>query len=170
MFRIVIVGGPAEGYIKECLQSLQAQTVTDWTACVVLDPVGDKTIEQAESFCGADPRIKVISNAERKFALWNTCVSIESMPCEPEDILVSIDADDWLAGSNSLEVVKAAYDSDPKLLLTYGSWLPFPNPKANTNTKAPYTEADFKVNIRKMSWRASHLKTFKHKLWAKVNH
>jgi len=167
MFKIIVVGGPAEGYVRTCLRSLVAQTVGDWQACVVLDPVGDKTYEHACSV--DDPRIKVVLNAERQFALMNTCDAIDTLHMEPDDIIVSIDADDWLARADSLEVVKREYDSDADLLLTYGSWMSYPNPSANTNTKEPYRPEDFEGNIRKVSWRASHLKTFKRKLWDRVD-
>lgn len=167
MFKIVIVGGPAENYIIKCLESLVFQTVKDWQACVVLDPVGGKTYEQACSV--KDPRIQVILSPERRYALWNTCVGIDAMAPADDDIVVSVDADDWLSGPDSLDVVKKAYDADPKLLLTYGSWSSYPNPKANTNTKEPYKVEDFKVNLRKVSWRASHLKTFKYRLWKRVD-
>lgn len=166
MFQIVVVGGPAEGYVKACLNSLVAQSVKEWRACVVLDPVGDKTYEQACSI--KDSRITVTLNTERKFALWNTCTAIDGLKPSDDDIIASVDADDWLARTDSLDVVKRAYDSDPNLLLTYGSWMPYPDASKNTNTKASYTEEDFK-NIRKVSWRASHLKTFKYKVWKNVD-
>lgn len=167
MFKIAVVGGPAEKYVILCLQSLRAQTITDWQARVVLDPVGDRTYEDARSVL--DPRISVVLNKERRYALWNMCEAIDGMSPADDDVIVSIDADDWLNRADSLEVVKGAYDSDPKLLLTYGSWVSFPNPNANTNTKIPYTEDDFNGNIRKKPWRASHLKTFKYRLWKHIN-
>lgn len=167
MLQIVVVGGPAEGYVKTCLQSLVEQTVTDWRACVVLDPVGDRTVEDACSI--KDSRINVIENAERQFALKNTCDAVDLLDPAPDDIIVSVDADDWLARRDSLEVVKSAYNADPKILLTYGSWMSYPNAGANTNTKEGYTQADFDKGIRKVYWRGSHLKTFKHKLWSRVD-
>jgi len=49
MFKIIIVGGPAEGYIERCLQSVLSQPEY-FQAQVVLDPVGDKTYEQAKKY------------------------------------------------------------------------------------------------------------------------
>lgn len=167
MFKIIVVGGPAEEYVGRCLQSLVAQTVDDWEACVVLDPVGDKTYENA---CAVkDPRIKVTLNDERQFALQNTCDAIDTLDMEPDDIIVSVDADDWLTFPPSLERVKAEYEAHPWVLMTYGSWVGFPNPSARTNTTGPYTEEDFGGNIRKLHWRASHLKTFRRRLWDRVD-
>ena len=167
MFKIVVVGGPAEEYVEGCLQSLVNQTVEDWEACVILDPVGDKTYENA---CKVqDPRIKVVLNTNRRFALQNTCDAIDMMEMESDDIIVSVDADDWLTGPHSLERVRGEYETHPWLLMTYGSWVGFPNHNAKTNTIGPYTEEEFRGNIRKVHWRASHLKTFRRRLWDKVD-
>lgn len=168
MFKIVVIGGPAESYIDRCLQSLNNQTVKEWQACVVLDPVGDKTFEKASAY--TSDRIKVILNEERRYALPNIIRSIESMSPSEEDIIVTVDADDWLYSYDnpnpwtSLEIVKSYYDKDPNLCLTHGSWYSYPDTSANTNN-APYTTSDFQGNIRKIPWRASHLRTFKYKLW-----
>jgi hypothetical protein len=84
-----------------------------------------------------------------------------------EDIMVTLDADDWLHNSDVFSIVKSYYDKYPDILLTHGSWVGYPFPNATTNN-APYTEEEFKGNIRKIPWRASHLRTFKYKLWKKV--
>jgi hypothetical protein len=167
MMKIIITGGPAADYILRCLGTLVSQTVKDWQAYVVLDPVGDMTYERACSV--KDSRITVVLNQERSYALWNTCVGIDAMAPADDDVIVSVDADDWLTGPDSLEWVKVAYMADPNLMLTYGSWVGHPNPKVRTNTWGPYTEEEFKGNIRKLSWRGSHLKTFKHRLWKRVD-
>jgi len=167
VFKIAIVGGPAKGYVTRCLNSLVLQSELDWQACVVLDPVGDGTYEEACSI--NDPRITVIQNECQRYALWNTCTAIDMMtPCD-EDIIASIDADDWLTGLESLKRVADEYQAHPWLALTYGSWVSYPNRNAPTNTTRGYTEDEFRGNIRKVSWRASHLKTFKYKLWRRID-
>lgn len=170
-FCIIVVGGPAEPYVDRCLTSLNNQTVTDWRCCVVLDPVGDKTFERAATY--ASDRMSVLLNSERRYALPNILRSIEMMDPKDDDILVTVDADDWLYSYDnpdpwtSLEIVKSYYDKNPNLLLTHGSWYSFPDTAANTNN-SPYFPAEFHKNIRKTPWRASHLRTFKYKLWKHV--
>jgi len=171
-FCIVVVGGPAEPYLDRCLQSINNQTCQDWRCCVVLDPCGDGTFEKASSY--ASDQIQVILNSERKYALPNILSSIEHLNPSDNDIIVTVDADDWLYSydnSNkwtSLEIVKGYYDRDPNLLLTHGSWYSYPDTAANTNNH-PYFPAEFHGNIRKTPWRASHLRTFKYKLWKHIN-
>lgn len=158
----MIVGGPADPYIQNCLSSLIQQDHKDWEAQVVLDPMGDDTYNQAMQF--KDPRIKVKLNDTRKYATANLLEAARLLQPADDDVLVTIDADDWLASRNSLSIVKRYYDAQPDLLVTHGSWTSVPDPNCYKNN-APYTEEDFKNNIRKVSWRGSHLRTFKYKVW-----
>jgi len=164
MFRIVVVGGPAEKWVERCLDSIKSQK-EEFTACVVLDPVGDTTYEKAKRY--ESEKIKVILNDKREYALPNIIRSINEQNPAPEDIIATVDADDWLKDENSLSVVKKAYDSNPSLLLTHGSWESHPNPNGPTNN-GPYKVEDFKSNIRHQPWHASHLRTYKYKLWARI--
>lgn len=166
MFCIVIVGGPVEKYIDRCLHSVVAQDVSDWKACVVLDPTGDATIERAEKYT-TDSRIKVLSNSMQLYAVPNIIQSILQMGPKDDDVIVTLDADDWFSGPDTLSIVKKYYDADPNLLLTYGSWVSYPNYDAITNCK-PYSQEDFDKGVRKVDWRATHLRTFKYKVWKYV--
>jgi glycosyltransferase involved in cell wall biosynthesis len=163
MFRFVIVGGPAEKYISRCLTSVLLQDFTDWTACVVLDPVGDRTIEIAQGYT-YDKRIKLIANSNRMYALPNIITSIAAQSPNSEDVILMLDADDWLSGNNSATIVKRYYDRNPELLLTHGSWVPYPHVPVATNNY-PYSLSDWVRGIRNVDWRASHLRTFKYKVW-----
>jgi glycosyltransferase involved in cell wall biosynthesis len=165
MYKIIIVGGPAENYIERCLNSIVNQSLTNWEAAVVLDPVGDKTYEKAVNF--RSPKIKVVRNEKQMFALPNILKSIALLEPSDEDVLVTVDADDWLEGPNALATLDGYYQREPNLLVTHGSWQSYPNQGAITNNGA-YSELDFKVGIRKVGFRASHLRTFKYKLWKRI--
>lgn len=167
MYRIVIIGWRVETYIERCISSVIAQDIKDWTACVVIDPSDDRTVEIAESFAARDSRIKVISNPTQMFATANIVRSINEQSPSDNDIIVTLDADDWFAGPDTLSIVDGYYRKDPNLLVTHGSWVSFPNPSANTNN-APYSTADWDKGIRTVDWRASHLRTFKYKVWKHV--
>lgn len=172
-FCIVVVGGPAEKYIDRCLSSINKQTFQDWRCCVVLDPVGDGTYNKARPY--VSNKIQVVLNEKRLYALPNIIKSIETMDPKDEDIIATVDADDWLFSYDnpnpwtSLEIVHGYYQRIPKLLLTHGSWYSYPNQNANTNN-APYHPEEFNGNIRKTPWRGSHLRTFKYKLWKHLNY
>jgi glycosyltransferase involved in cell wall biosynthesis len=167
MLRLVIVGWKVDKYIEKCLKSVMDQDYKDWTACVVLDPSDDNSYDVAYRVSNGDSRIKVLLNSAQKFATANIIRSIKEQPCQDEDIIVTIDGDDWLSGLDSLAIVKGYYDRQPNLLITHGSWVSYPNPAVNTNN-APYSAADWQKGIRKVGWRASHLRTFKYKVWKYV--
>jgi glycosyltransferase involved in cell wall biosynthesis len=166
MFRIVVVGWKAEIYVARCLGSIVSQAVSDWTACVVIDPSDDRTVNLAEVYAN-DPRITVIANSIQMYALPNIIRSIDEQHPVDDDVIVTLDLDDWFSGPNSLEIVKRYYDRNPQLLLTHGSWVSHPNPASPTNN-GPYTLEDWAKGIRRVDWRGTHLRTFKYKVWKHV--
>lgn len=167
MFRIVIVGWNVGNYIEKCVKSVINQNYKDWTACVVLDPSDDNSYEAAYRASSGYPQIRVCMNSSRMFATANIIRSIKEQFCKDDDVIVTIDGDDWLAGPDTLSIVKGYYDQQPELLVTHGSWVSYPDPSANTNN-APYSAEDWAKGIRKVDWRASHLRTFKYKVWKHV--
>jgi hypothetical protein len=82
---------------------------------------------------------------------------------DDEDIVVNIDADDWLTNSNSLSVVKKVYEDYPETLVTHGYWISSPAGFLGKDCQQPYTREDFK-DIRHAPWKASHLRTMKFKV------
>lgn len=167
MFRIVIVGWRVGKYIERCLKSVIDQDCKDWTAFLVLDPSDDDSYEVALRVSKDDDRIKICYNSHQAFATANIVYAIKQQTCQDDDVIVTLDADDWFASPSTLSIVKRYYDAQPDLLVTHGSWVSFPNPAANTNN-APYSTEDWQKGIRRVNWRASHLRTFKYKVWKNV--
>jgi len=169
-FRIAVVGGPCGPWIGRCLRSIQEQDYRGWTCTVVLDKFDDAP-EQAEAIASHDSRFCVYVNEkeyDHRGALPNLLASVAMQRPGMDDVIVTVDADDWLSGPSVLSKVKAVYDSDPNLLITYGSWVGHPDPSA-VNNSAPYHSHEFKDgSLRRGPWRGSHLRTFKHRLWSEV--
>lgn len=164
MFKVIIVGGPAENYINKCLDSLKSQK-EEYGAQVVLDPVGDLTGEQALRH--SSDRIKIHINGERKWALPNIIKAISLLNPKDDDILVTLDADDWFSRPDALSIVKSFYDQNPNLLVTHGSWVGYPNANCDTNCVA-YSAEEFRSNIRMFPWKGTHLRTLKYKVWKHI--
>lgn len=80
--------------------------------------------------------------------------------CQPDDILVSLDGDDWLSHPGVLDRVNKAY-ADPSVWLTYGS---FVHADGRPGFASEYKTDDF----RSQPWRATHLKTFRAGLFQKL--
>ena len=166
MFKIVVVGGPCGPYIEKCLDSIVSQDDHGWTAAVVLDKHDDapgKAMRKAsEGFTVA------VNHETKRGALSNIIRAILLHGPAPDDVIVTVDGDDWLYGCNVLSKVRAYYEAQPNLLLTYGSWIGYPDPNCNNNS-APYSRDEFKNGtLRKGPWRGSHLRTFKYKLWCRL--
>lgn len=165
MFKLIIVGGPAENYIEGCLQSVLSQK-EEYKAAVVLDPVEDNTFEKARKF--SNENIKIRLNDTRRWALPNIISCLEMLDPEDEDILVTLDADDWFSSSESLSIIKSYYDKYPETLVTYGSWQGYPDAACMTNC-APYTEEEFNRSLRFSPWKGTHTRTMKYKVWKNIN-
>lgn len=160
-FKIMVVGGYAEPYIEKCLKSIESQNYTNWKAQVILDPI-DNSFQKAVKF--QSNKISVLLNGERRYNIANFLNAVTLLKPDDNDVLIMIDGDDWLADSSVLELLNSYYEKQPDLLLTHGSWKPYPDPNKPTNNGS-YSEADFEVGIRRAPWRASHLRTCRYKLW-----
>lgn len=121
-FRIIINCGPCQDFIERCLASVRAQTFTRWEAYVTADPCGDETHERAMLAAAGDPRIHVRGNDTRRYSLGNLVDAIRWCNASPEDVIVSLDGDDWFAGNDSLQIIADAYQQFD-CWITYGSWL-----------------------------------------------
>ena len=162
-FRVVVVGGPCGPWIDRCLNSLMSQSDRGWSCAVVLDKfddAGDKAVRY--STYGVTV---AVNHDTARGALPNIIRSILLQSPAPDDVIVTLDGDDWFYDDSALAKVRAVYDQHPGLLLTYGSWVGHPDPHC-VNNSAPYLRDEFNGGaLRKGPWRGTHLRTFKHKLW-----
>ena len=172
--KLVIVGGNAEEWIDRCLSSVSNQIDSNWEACVVLDPVGDKTIERAQKY--ASDKIKVIANETQQFQNLNFLKAIKQLDPDDEDVIVlGPDADDWLYNNKALATVRKYYETYPKLLATYGGLARFMNNKLQffsdkiVQKHKTFSKEQFDSGIRKY-WSGCHLKTMKYKLFKRIKY
>jgi len=162
-FNIVVPAGAVEPWIGKCIKSVLDQTVEDWRMIIVLDPQGDSSYAAALSASQNDERISVVLNKEPKLALANICFGADKIRNSEEDILVLLDGDDWLSGPTSLELVESFYEGTDTLV-THGSYQP-----SNGTRQAklgPYAAGE---DVRRSSWKATHLRTMKMKVWDSIN-
>lgn len=167
--KIIIPFYNVESWIKTSIQAIKSQTYSNFK-CILLDDVSsDKSAQIVEELIVDDPRFLLIKNSEKKYALKNIYDGIEYLKPSEEDIIVIIDGDDWLANKRSLEIVDKYYLEDPNTLMTYGTYIEYPTGRIPNNVKEYSRNVLMQGRVRQDIWRASHLRTFKYKLWKSIN-
>lgn len=100
-----------EAYLRECIESVLAQTYSNWEYVFVNNRSTDRTLEIAETYARREPRLRVITNPEflPQFANWNAAlrqISPDSVYCKV------LHADDWLF-PDCLEKMVAVAEAHP---------------------------------------------------------
>jgi len=169
-FIVVIRGRNCEKYIAKCLHSLQKQTHTNWRAMVVLDAPKDNSPQVVASIQDKPGGpIYWHVNEEHKGLCHNMYFAIKwaASILRPNDdtVFVILDADDKLSPT-ALQTVARVYEKHPKTLVTHGSYIKLSKGR-KTKVSKPYPKSG---NVRKLPWRASHLKTMKWKVLKHIDY
>jgi glycosyltransferase involved in cell wall biosynthesis len=163
-FNIVVNCGPCEDYVGACLASIRGQTYENWETYVTIDPAGDRTPEAAAEAGGHDPRIRIFENSEPRYAMSNLISGVERSGAAPDDVIVVLDGDDWLATPRALEIIAATYQR-PSCWATYGSWLS--NDPSHTGPPRGLWPAypQGTTRFRGEKWLGTAVRTWKRWLW-----
>ena len=166
-FRIVTPVYNSEDWIKKCIDSVKAQTYSNYEHIIVDDGSTDKTLEIAIRETRGDSRFKVVKKDYRMGIMHSHVTGAELLgrDANEEDIFVHLDGDDWLAHDNVLERINTVYDET-------GCWMTYGNYEATDGSKsvcAPRRqELPIRLHIVEGGWCFSHLRTFKKFLWDKI--
>ncbi|MDQ1149273.1 glycosyltransferase family A protein [Sphingobacterium zeae] len=143
-------------YIIDCVSSILGQEYNNYEVYLLDDASDDGTIELIDDDL---PNFYKRINNSRIGALENIYQALVTESFLDEDIIIILDGDDYIFGEFAFQIVNSKYHDDA--LLTYGSYITnygFYDPSS------PYTEEEFNM-LRQTTWKASHLKTFKYKLF-----
>ena len=167
-FKIIVPFYNVEKWIKICIRSLKAQDYNDYE-CILIDDIStDKSAAIVKKEIGTDKRFRLVSNKEKSYALKNIYDAIELSNPAPEDIIVTLDGDDWLASSSVLSYLSDFYSKE-RCWLTYGSYAEYPSGiKGKFARQIPKHIIDSSL-YRNAQWMTSHLRTFKYHLWSKID-
>ncbi|MGA2885797.1 MAG: glycosyltransferase family A protein [Halobacteriota archaeon] len=144
-------------YAKQCIDSVRNQEDVAYRHCYIsFDRETMRYLEEIEPTIHEDQRLALYYSEKKTFVeellpLW--------LSLDPEDIVVWLDGDDWLAINEALAVVKSHYEQGA--WATYGQflwssrYLDFARPG---DVGCAWQSGD---NPRQEPWRATHLKTFK---------
>jgi glycosyltransferase involved in cell wall biosynthesis len=84
-----------ERHLSECVESVLAQTYSNWEHVILDNCSSDRTLEVARRYAAADPRIRVHSNAQLAPAIrnHNLALRLASPSCKYLKVVFS---DDWI--------------------------------------------------------------------------
>lgn len=146
---------------------LKKQTHKDFHCLIGDDLSTDNSAEVVRDLIQGDSRFTLVLHDSKKFSMGNIYTLIKQAQPDDEDVLVLVDGDDCLAHERVLERLHEIYRQHD-CWMTYGSYSDggtIPDPVCT-----PYPESVVRTNrFRNAKWRASHLKTFKYKLWAQLD-
>ena len=158
-FKIVIPVYNGEKWIASCIKSVLAQSCTDWKARIVDDHSTDSTLKVIQSL-SADPRITIVANKRRLYKQYNELIAYKRLYEKDEDILCTIDGDDFLTRNDALQLVYDFYKQN-NCWATYGSMVKWPS-------LTPCLQRVFSESqglARTVPWIFDQLRTYKAFIW-----
>ena len=163
---IIVVAYNVAEWITENIEILKKQTHRNFSCLIIDDISTDATAVTAQIAIAGDNRFSLIRNSEKKLKPRNVWDGIALIQAEPEDIILIVDGDDKLAHTKVLAKVVEVY-KQTNGLMTYGCYGPKPD-QPSKNCQAYQEQIIKKGSYRRNRWLASHLKTFKYKLWCQL--
>lgn len=148
------------GQFKRCIDSLTAQVGHDWGAVVVDDASTNGFGDYAGVLLAKyRHRVTIVRNRTRRGLLYNTWNAIANFCADPQSVIITLDADDALIGTNVVERLRREYEDGADA--TVGSMLRMDK------------EAVYPANFERPRWWTSnvwqHLRTFRKYLFDAID-
>ena len=146
-------------YIEKCVDSLLSQDYRDFQVIFLDDASTDGAADRLPI---EDPRVTLIRNEIRSGAARNLHRALRDW-CDPDDIAVLVDGDDWLANSDALAEIDRFYRE-------YDCWVMYSQFLYSNGAYGickPYPDRETFSRLRNV-WRSSHIKTFRAGLYHKI--
>jgi len=158
---IFTAGRSCSQYVDQCLTSVLNQNYTNHRHIVVDDDSTDGTAEKAIQITKNSPNHTIIPGDQRRYWTGN---AHEFLKPKNNEIVITLDLDDWLAHDNVLATINQIYQQH-NCWLTYGSYK-HATPNTRSDVRDPFPKSVLKNrSFRQHKWLASHLRTFKGFLW-----
>jgi len=167
-FHFIIPGYNASEWLERCVISIQRQEYENYSVTYIDDMSTDNSIDVYKKITKGYNNYNIVVNTNKDYALKNIAKTISAMEPRKEDIIIVLDADDWLSSPDVLSYLNTVYQKQG-CWLTYGSYMYYPFGDVGVEP-SDYPQDVVENNLyREDNWRASHLRTFKKKLWDKIN-
>lgn len=154
-------------WYKYNIDSVIKQKYTNFDLIYIDDVSPDGTGDLVEKYIKENKfenHSLLIKNTERCGALANLYKAIHS--CKDDDIIVTLDGDDWFATDYVLELINKVYNKFG-VCLTYGNYRCYPHDRGSACGYFP-KEVIESNTFREYRWCASHLRTFYAGLFKKI--
>lgn len=166
-FKIIIPFFNIEEWAKRCVLSVKLQNYKNFECILVDDISTDNSTEIVKKIIRGDERFTLIENKEKKYALQNIYDAIEYSQPDEEDVIVTLDGDDWFSSGRVLETLNKTYNQKG-CWLTYGSYVEHPSKNRGKFSRKIPDDVIEKSSFREREWTSSHLRSFKHFLWKNI--
>jgi len=165
MIRILTTSFNGENWIKNCIDSLKAQTLEDWRCYITDDFSTDNSVSKIKDLIEGDDRFTLVENTKKLYQVGNYENLIRSgdFGFDDEDICIEVDGDDWLAHKTVLADTKKVYETT-KCWMTYGY------PMYTTRQRHPSCYPGAKNLRSTAAFSLSHLRSWKAFLWRGIKH
>ena len=150
-------------WCKRNLESILSQEYSNYRLIYIDDASTDGTGALAREYieqCKQSERTLFIQNKESIGALANFYQAIAQ--CDPREIVVEVDGDDWLANTQILAYLNEVYQ-DPEVWVTYGQFVLYPTGQQGWAATVPQN-----IYKRKYRWLTTHLRTYYAGLFHKI--
>ncbi len=167
-FVIVIPSYNNKDWYKKNLNSVLFQDYRNYRVIYIDDASSDGTAALVESYIkenNQEKRVSLRKNEKRHLALANLYQAIHS--CKPDEIIITVDGDDWLASDKVLSYLNTIY-SDPDVWMTYGQFIYYPEERHGYAELVP-EEVLLKNGVREHPGGPTHLRTFYAKLFQMIH-
>lgn len=159
--RIVVVTpfyNPGE-FLEKCVASLMSQKYDNFKVIFIDDCSTDGSFDKLPK---DDPRVTIIRNETRKTALENIYTAIMDY-CEPDDIVVTLDGDDWFPTKKVLAYIDYFYNqNDCWIMYGQASWT-----DGRRGFASAYTPEEF-ADVRHAPFKVSHVRSWRAGLFQKI--
>lgn len=146
-------------FLENCVSSLISQKYDNYTIIFIDDCSTDGSFDKLPI---DNDKVIVIKNEVRKTALENIHDAIINH-CEPDDIVILVDGDDWLINNRTFSFINEFYEKNDCWVM-YGQavW---------TNGReglAREVDKEIFINMRSNPFFVSHIRTFRAGLYQKI--
>jgi glycosyltransferase involved in cell wall biosynthesis len=166
-FIIIVPFYNVSKWIKFNIRSVKKQNYNNFKCVLVDDLSTDNTVEIVKKEIENDNRFVLIENNDKKFALKNIYDAILFAEPSKEDVIITLDGDDWFYSNDVLSYLNDFYQKED-CWITYGSYAEFPSGQRGKFAKQIPEHIIRNSTFRENEWCASHLRTFKYHLWSEI--